>query len=444
MTADPRPPGPRGKPIVGSLFDFRRDMTGFVARIARAHGDVALFRLGPQRAFLLGDPEEIRRVLVEGHRNFVKSRGLQRMKPLLGEGLLTSEGDFHLRQRRLVQPAFHTRRLNRYGDVMSRRAEAATARWTDGATLEIADEMRALTLTIAGETLFGVDLADASSEIREALDAILDLFPRILLPFAELLERLPTRGTRRFQRYRERLDRIVYDMIEERRASGADTGDVLSMLLRAEEGGASMSDRQIRDEVLTLLLAGHETTANALTWGWYLLSENPEAEAALHDELDRVLDGRRPTVDDLPRLTLARRVLAESMRLYPPAWLIGRRALGNWEADGYRIPAGSIVFMSPWVVHRDPRWWPDPDRFDLDRWTPEAEAARPRFTYFPFGGGPRLCIGEGFAWMEGTLLIAGIARDWRLRRAPGQAVDVLPRVTLRPRYGMRMTLERRS
>lgn len=438
-----RVPGPRGLPLLGSLLEFRRDMTGFTTRLARRYGDVALFRLGPQKVFLVSDPEEIGRVLVTGHRNFVKSRGLERMKPLLGEGLLTSEGEFHLRQRRHVQPAFHHERLEGYAEAMVRQVERRQNRWSDGATPDVAEEMRAVTLAIAGETLFSADLTDETAEITDALTAILDLFPRILLPFAELLERLPLPGTRRFERERRRLDAIVYRMIERRRAGAKDRGDVLSMLLTAADEGVSMSDTQIRDEVITLLLAGHETTANALTWAWYLLSENPEVEAALHRELDAVLGDRPPTFEDLAELKVTRAVLAESMRLFPPAWLIGRRALDDWEADGWPVPAGSLIFMSPWVVHRDPRHWPDPLRFDPARWTSEHGARRHRFTYFPFGAGPRLCIGEGFAWMEGTLLIAALARRWRLRLVPGHPVEVLPRVTLRPRHGMRMRLDRR-
>lgn len=457
-----RPPGPRGKPLVGSLFDFRRDMLGFLLEAARRDGDVVRFRLGPNEVFLVSHPADIQRLLVTDHRRFMKSRGVQRMKLLLGEGLLGSEGEFHLRQRRLVQPAFHRQRIAEYGETMAGRADRWQARLEEGRDLDVAEEMRALTLAVAGETLFGADLEEETSEIGEAVTAILELFPRILLPFSELLERLPLPSSRRFERERDRLDRIVYRLIDDRRAaaSGAGTGrratagpedggrgeprqDVLSLLLVAEEEGEGMTDRQVRDEVMTLLLAGHETTATALAWSWHLLSRNPEAEAALHRELDRVLGGRRPTAADASRLPVARRVLAEVMRLYPPAWMVGRRALADWEAGGWRVPEGAYVFASQWVVHHDPRWYPDPWRFDLARWTSEAEAARPRFTYFPFGGGPRLCIGEGFAWMEGVLVLATVARGWRLRPAGGGSVGLSPGVTLRPEGGLRMTPERR-
>jgi cytochrome P450 len=307
--------------------------------------------------------------------------------------------------------------------------------------------MNALTLAVASKTLFDADVEGEAAEIGEALTDILALFPRFSLPFASLLHRLPLPSTRRFERARERLDVLVYRLIRERRQSGADRGDLLSMLLMSQDhegDGTGMTDVQLRDEVMTLLLAGHETTANALTWTWYVLSQNPAAEGQLHAELDAVLGTRLPTFEDLPSLRYAERVLAESMRLYPPAWAMGRRALKDFEVGGYVIPAGWLVSMSPWVTHRDPRWYPDPLVFDPERWTPEAKAARPKFSYFPFGGGARQCIGEPFAWMEGVLLVATIAQRWRMRLDPAQRVDPQPLITLRPRYGMRMVVERRG
>ncbi|MBA3403703.1 MAG: cytochrome P450, partial [Gemmatimonadaceae bacterium] len=263
----------------------------------------------------------------------------------------------------------------------------------------------------------------------------------------EYLEKLPIPAARRFNAARARLDTTIYRMIDDRRRTGGDRGDLLSMLLIATDSdgdGRGMNDAQLRDEALTIFLAGHETTANALTWTWYLLSQNPDAEARLHAELDEALSGRIPGFDDLAALPYTRMVLAESLRLYPPAWAIGRRALNSFEVRGYTVPGKSVVLMSQYIMHRDPRYFPDPERFDPERWTPEAQAQRPKFSYFPFGGGTRVCIGEQFAWMEGILLIASIAQNWRLRLVKSQRVEVQPLITLRPRHGMQMTLERRT
>jgi cytochrome P450 len=271
-------------------------------------------------------------------------------------------------------------------------------------------------------------------------------FNYAMLPFTEYLEKLPLPAVKRFNAARDRLDQTIYRLIGERRASGADRGDLLSMLLLAQDtegDGSGMSDLQLRDEALTIFLAGHETTANALTWTWYLLSQNPKVEARLHAELDSSLDGRAPSFDDLQRLPYTRMVLAESMRLYPPAWAIGRRAINAMDVAGYTIPSGSVVLMSQFIMHRDPRFFVDPERFDPERWSPEAIAERPKFSYFPFGGGARVCIGEQFAWMEGILLLASLAQQWRARLVPGHVVDLQPLITLRPRYGMKMTLEPR-
>jgi cytochrome P450 len=320
-------------------------------------------------------------------------------------------------------------------------------RWHDGQILDIAQEMMHLTLAIVGKTLFDTETEAEAEEVREALTATMESFARFMLPFADLLDRLPLPATRRFQQARARLDAIIYRMINERRASVEDRGDLLSMLIMAqdeEEDGAGMTDEQLRDEAMTIFLAGHETTANALTWTWYLLSQHPEVEAKLHAEVDRVLYDRPPVAEDLPLLPYTERVLAESMRLYPPAWILGRRALKDYEAGGFHVPAGSIVVLSPYLMHRDERYFPAPARFDPERWTPEARDARPQFSYFPFGGGPRRCIGEGFAWMEGILVIATLARHWRMRLVPSHTVATQPVVTLRPKHGMLMTLERRK
>ena len=448
MTAALEVPGPKTLWPGGHVFYFRRDPLKFFTRLAREYGDAVQFRAGPQRVFLLNHPDYVRDVLVTHHERFQKGRALQRSKRLLGEGLLTSEGEYHRRQRRLAQPAFHRQRINSYGQVMVEYAAKTSARWRDGETLDISGEMMRLTLAVVGKTLFDADVESDADEVGEALTEVLELFGYLMLPFSELLEKLPLPPRRRFERARARLDAVIYRIIEERRRSGADRGDLLSMLLFAvdEEGDRSgMTNEQLRDEVMTLFLAGHETTANALTWAWVLLAQNPEAESALHEELDSVLEGGRPpTVEDVPALRYTEMVVAETMRLYPPAYAIGRLSLEDQEVGGYLIPRGSLVLLSQYVMHRDPRFFPDPAAFDPLRFAPEAKSERPQFSYFPFGGGPRRCIGEGFAWTEATLMLATIARRWRLRLAHDGRIEPQPRITLRPKGEVRMKIESRE
>ena len=431
----------------GQFFvEIARNPLAMMVAMQQEHGDIAHWRIGPQDIYLFSHPELARDVLVTNQKNFHKSRGLERARRLLGNGLLTSEDEFHLRQRRLVQPAFHRQRIMAYAATMADYADRASLRWHDGETLNMHTEMMRLTLGIVGRTLFDADVESEAAEIGTALTHSFESFNVAMLPFTELLEKLPLPAVRRFNAARDTLDRVIYRMIEERRASGVDRGDLLSMLLLAtdtEGDGTGMSDAQLRDEALTLFLAGHETTANALTWTWYLLSQNPDAEARLHEEVDRVIGDRSPRYEDIPSLPYARMVFAESMRLYPPAWAIGRRALQSFEARAYTIPRRSVIIMSQFIMHRDERFFPDPERFDPERWTPDAQAARPKFSYFPFGGGARVCIGEQFAWMEGILLIASLSRRWRMRLVPGHVVEVQPLITLRPKHGMMMTLERR-
>jgi cytochrome P450 len=437
------PPGPPAWTALRGLRGVRGRPLSFFHDAARRWGDVVQLWVGPKRVCLLSHPDGVKELLVNQGRNFIKSPALRRTKNVLGEGLLTSEGELHLRQRRLAQPAFHRDRIAGYARTMVEDAARAADGWRDGAEVDVHREMMRLTLGIAGKTLFGANVAPEAEEIAAALDVVMDLFPRTTLPFSTLLDRLPIPSTRRFFRARARLDETVHRMVRERRASGEDAGDLLSMLLSAREEGRGMSDEQVRDEAITLLLAGHETTANALSWSWYLLAGHPEAEAALHEELDAVLGGRLPGLDDLPRLPFTRAVLAESMRLFPPAWIVGREAVGPFEVGGYRVPAGALVFACQWVVHRDARFFPRPERFDPWRWTPEMEAALPRFAYFPFGGGTRKCIGESFAWTEGILVLATLAQRWRLSLLPSPPVQPVPLITLRPRYGIPVRLERR-
>ena len=398
--------------------------------------------MGGEHIVLLTNPADIRDVLMVNQKMFVKSRALERAKPLLGEGLLTSEGDRHLRQRRLIQPAFHRDRIASYAGTMAASADRVRRSWTDGQTLDVSQEMMRLTLAIVGKTLFDTDLESDAPEVGAAMSAVMDSFWTMMLPFADLLERLPIPKLRRSRAARARLDGIVYRLIADRRASPGDRGDLLSMLLAAQDeeaGGEGMSDTQVRDEAMTIYLAGHETTANALAWTWHLLSAAPEVEARLHDEVDRVLAGRLPAFADVQQLPFVEKVVAESMRLYPPAWMIGRRSLGEYPVGEYVLPARTIVVMSPYVTQRDARYFSEPGRFSPDRWTPELKAALPPFAYFPFGGGPRRCIGESFAWMELVLVISTLAQRWRLRAVPEHPVVPQPVMTLRAKHGIRMT-----
>jgi cytochrome P450 len=440
------PPGPKDLPLVGSVFAFRRDPLTFLREATAPYGDVVTYRFGRTPVFLLKHPDDIKDVLVTRQHDFVKGRGIQWTRIFLGDGLLTSEGAFHTRQRRLSAPAFHRQRIGAYAEAMADYTARARARFRDGETLAFDAEMHALTLAIAGHTLFGQDMADEAAEIGAALTDVLTLFPRFALPWARALQRLPLPSNRRFERARARLDATVYRIIRLRRQSGRDQGDLLSMLMAArdEDDGQRMTDVQLRDEIMTLLIAGHETTANALCWTFHLLSQHPEVERRLHEEVDAILGDRLPGLDDVQRLTYVERVLAESMRLYPPAWNLGRQSVADYTVKGYTLPAGSLFAVSTWVTHHDERWWPDPFRFDPDRWLPDARAARPKFSYFPFGGGARQCIGESFAWMEGALLLATLAQRFRFRSVPGARVLPQALITLRPRHGLALVAERRA
>ena len=442
------PPGPELR-FPAQLFHFRppADPLAFLSGIARKYGDIAHYRAGRQHVVLLSDPELIREVLAADSRTFVKSRVMQRTKVLLGEGLLTSEGEFHMRQRRLVQPAFHRQRIAVYARSMVELAAQACEHWKDGAMVDMHQQMMRLTLAIVGRTLFSVDVENEAADLGAAITALLDLFPFLVMPFSEWLEKLPIGPPRKAARAVRRLDKTIYRIIESRRAQGSVDGELLSLLLQShgvEAHGDHMSDRQVRDECMTLFVAGHETTAVALTWTWYLLSQNPEIEARLHKEINSVLQGRLPTFDDLPQLRYAEMVLAESMRLYPPAWTVARMTLEPYRIAKYLLPPRTLLMMSQWIVHRDARYFPDPDRFDPERWTLEARSSRPRFSYFPFGGGPRQCVGEGFAWTESILLLVTLAQHWTVRLVPGHPVEPQPRLTLRPKYGMKMVLKKRA
>jgi cytochrome P450 len=424
--------------------EFRKQPAEFLERAAREYGDLVFIPLGPQNIYFASHPDLIQEILVTRQAQFKKSRMLERARVLLGEGLLTSEGELHLRQRRLIQPAFHRDRMAAYAVAMVECAVQCRDRLSAGSA-DLSVQMSRLTLAIVARTLFSANVDSEADGVGAALNEVLKMFELILLPYSDWIEKLPLPPIRRFHRARALLDSIIYRLISERRSAGnRDQGDLLSMLLAAQdEDGGVMTDQQIRDEALTIFVAGHETTAVAITWAWYLLSQNPGAEARLYAEIDQVLDGRLPTFEDLPRLRYTTSVFAETLRLYPPAWGIGRRTLADFDLAGFTIPSGSIVAVSPWVVHRDPRWFPEPLKFSPERWLTE-DAARPKFAYFPFGGGARVCIGERFAQAEGVLLLATLAQRWRFRLEPGHRVETRPLITLRARYGMRMIAESRN
>ena len=450
------PPGPRGRFLIGRLPAINREWLEFLDRCARAYGDIFHFRSLHLHLCYLIRPEYIESVLVTQQHNFIKSKDYRAMRRIFGDGLLTSEGEAWRRQRRLAQLAFHRERIAAYSRLMVASTERMLDRWRDGQTLDVHQEMMRLTLDIVAKALFDADVEGDARDVGRALNvAMAQFLSRVSTGFL-IPEFLPTPGNLRFAKAMRRLDQIVYGIIRERRAipdSGRDSGrdpgrrdpgDLLSMLLEArDEDGRQMTDRQLRDEAMTLFLAGHETTANALSWTWYLLAQHPEVENKLATELGQVLGGRAPALDDLGRLTYCEKVIKESLRLYPPAWGIGRQALDEFEIGGYRLPRGTNVFMVQWITHRDSRWFEQPERFDPDRWAEEFERCLPRFAYFPFGGGPRTCIGASFAMMEATLLLAVIAPRFKLALAPGHPVEIFPSITLRPKYGIKMTLSQR-
>jgi cytochrome P450 len=436
------PPGPPDRFFGIPMADrLRRDRLGTLAWLAREYGDIVSFRVGRQPFVLLNHPDYVEDMLITRNRIFKKGRALEQAKRLLGNGLLTSEGDHHRRQRRLAQPAFHKQRMVGYAQTMIAHAARMADRWQTGDTFDVSAEMNRLTLTIVGETLFGTDVEADATGVRDAMTTVFEAFPLTMSPFSAVLERLPLPVIRRYRRAQAHLDRVMFRMIEERRARPDDRGDLLSMLLLAsdDEGdGGGMSDTQVRDEAMTLFLAGHETTANALAWTWLLLARNPDVEQRLHDEVDAVVGSRAPAPEDVARLPYARMVLAESMRYYPPAWAIGRRALETFEIGGYTVAEGAIVLVSQYLIHHDPRFFPDPERFDPSRWLSVQVKTRPKYSYFPFGGGTRVCIGEAFAWTEGVLVLATLARRWRLESLESGPVAMQPVITLRPARGIRM------
>ncbi|HEY4899709.1 MAG TPA: cytochrome P450 [Terriglobales bacterium] len=436
-----RPPGPKGRYFIHSPLLGGAGPLINLPRMARAYGDISFWRFLNISSYFFAHPNQIESVLVTHHRSFIKGIGTRANPEIFGNGLLTSEGEFWLRQRRLSQPAFHRTRIAAYADIMVREAERMLDGWRDGQELDIHREMMQTTLAIATRTLFGVDLGPRMPVVAGALDAFIRQNAGVSV--WQLILKLPTLKRWRYLRGVRALDEIVYSIIRERRATGMGD-DLLSDLLRAQDiDGSFMTDQQIRDEVMTMLLAGHETTALALSWAWFLLASHPDAQAKLQDEVDRVLTGRLPTAADVGQLTYTNDVVRETMRLYPPAWVITRMAAEQVEIGGYVVPAGSNVIVSPWVTHRDARFFPRPDQFDPERWSAEHEQPTPKFAYFPFGGGPRVCIGNSFALMEAAILLAAVAQRFQISLVPGQTVEPLASITLRPKSGVRVQLRRR-
>jgi cytochrome P450 len=442
------PPGPRGLPILGMLPAVRRNPTAVFMSAARRFGDVVYFKIGPRRGYLITNPADVRHVLQDNARNYHKSPLYDKLRLSLGNGLLTSEDEFWLRQRRIAQPAFHRQRIAALASVMAESARDAAAQWetiaSSGRPVDIAEEMMRLTRTVVLRALLGADLGPFGPEVDSAWIIINQHIGESFWSLG-ITDRWPTPKYRRFQAARAVLRAAVDHVISERRRSPADTADLLSMLMSArdEETGEAMTDEQLRVEVTTFLLAGQETTSLALTWTWYLLSQHPGAAQRLEEEIDAVLGGRPPEYADLANLAYARMVLDEAMRLFPPAWGFSRQALADDELGGYYLPRGWLAFVMPYVLHRLPAFWDDPDAFDPERFTPERSATRSKYVYLPFGAGPRQCIGSHFALIEAQLILTTLAQSYRLQLVPGHRVEPWPLITLRPRFGMPMIVERR-
>jgi cytochrome P450 len=425
------------------MIDYRRDPLAALLRISQQTGDIGIYRFGPWSAMMVSSPELIQEVLVDKNDAFHKLPSLDSLRPLLGNGLLTNEDESWRRQRKLVAPAFQHRRIATYAAMMASDAEQIQRGWGDNTTIDVAHEMMRLTLSVVGKTLFGTDLLGEADDLGAALTEVLRFATERNASLIQLPTNWPTPANRRNRRAVARLDTTVGRMIADRRASGVDTGDLLSMLLLAkDEEGAGMSDRQVRDEAMTIVVAGHETTAMALTWSFHLLGQHPEVAERLNAELERVLGGRTPAYADLAALPYTLQVFKEAMRLYPPAFIFGRFSTRPVDIGGWRLPAGTWVLISPYAVHRRPELFPDPERFDPARFAPEAEKRLPRHAYIPFGGGPRVCIGNHFALMEGQIMLATLAQRVRLTHVPGQRVATEPLITLRPRGCVEMRVRR--
>jgi cytochrome P450 len=439
------PPGPPQRWLFGNLKEFGRDRLGVLSRWASEYGDVVWARFGPRYLVFVHHPDLVEEVLVSQNRKFIKHYRLRDATRTLGQGLLVSEGEFWRGQRKLAQPAFHREQIAAYGQLMVDLTERMLGNWSDGQVRDAQDDMMRLTLEIVAKALFDAEVGGDSAQVSAAMETLMRAFVVRTARLISAPHWIPTPMNIRVEHAIRRLERILLAIIAERRKSGEDRGDLLSMLLSAqdEESGRRMSDSQLRDEMMTLFMAGHETTANTLAWTWFLLAQHPEAEARLHAELEHVLDGRSPTVADLPRLSYTGSVINETLRIYPTVWMLGREAIEPVELGGYKIPVGTTIFMPQWVIHRDGRWFDEPATFCPERWLGGLMQRIHRYAYFPFGGGPRICIGNNFALMEAALVLATIAQKFRLILARDAEVTPLATITLRPAHGVKVVLSKR-
>jgi cytochrome P450 len=441
------PPGPKGRFLLGSLIEVSRDWLGFYHRCADEYGDVVRINIAHVPVYLIVHPRDIETVLITKAANFTKSADYRALSRVLGQGLLTSEGDFWQRQRGLIQPAFHRQNILSYASVMTGAAKRMLDSWKDAGERNLHEDMMRVTLEIVAQCLYGAEVSGAADRVGKAMEVVTDRFvtnasQALIFPFD-----IPVVFARKEWRAIRELNEIIGSIIRKRHSSKEQRDDLLDMLLRVRDAdGKPMSDAQLRDEVMTLFLAGHETTAIALSWACYLVSQHPEIETKLAEELKNVLGARVPTPEDLPRLRYTEMVMKETLRLYPAVWGIGRRAIAECELGGYRVPAGSNIFILQWRTQRDARFFPDPERFEPERWRedPVRTGKIPRFAYFPFGGGPRVCVGASFATMEATLLLAMIQQNFHLELFPNHPIEIFASVTLRPKHGIRMIAKRRQ
>jgi cytochrome P450 len=452
------PPGPKFLPRLLTGRIFRQNASSYLTECALKYGDLVHYTALDRHIYQINHPALVEDFLIKDAAKHHRGLVMKRAKVVLGEGLLTSEEPLHMRQRRLAQPAFHRNRIAAYADTIGQQALAMTSRWQSGSTRDLREEMLAIALRIVGKCLFDLNVeSDAEvKKISDAVDAFMGFLPLAFLPFSEQIQRLPIPAMQRIRKGQADLDAIIYSMIAERRGNPADRGDLLSMLMATVDDQATgnesamMSDQQLHDECLTVMLAGHETTANALSFALWLLARHPEIQAAVSAEAQAVLgsgeDAHAPTAEDYSKLKYTIQVFAETMRLYPPVWVTARTCEVPYEIAGYKIDRGAILIAPQFVVHRDPRFYPDPLRFDPSRFTDENKSTRPRFSFFPFAAGSRQCIGEGLAWMEGVFVLAVIARDWKLTLPPGSPGEIAcnPAISLRPKHGVPLRLDRRG
>jgi cytochrome P450 len=441
-----RPPGPADVPLLGSSLGFVRDPIAFLERTARTYGDIAYFRLGSVNVFFASHPDLVKEVLITQRQNFTLSPLRERLRPVIGHGLFASGGELHATQRRLMQPVFRKSRIESYAEVMAALARRTRDHWAPGQEIDSAEEMMQLTMFVASIALFGHDIEDDADAVSKNMTFLLEHFTRLFSPFFSLLLKLPLPSTLRVRATVRDLDAVIYRMIERRRANPGAGDDLLTRLMQAkdDETQAQMTGQQLRDELLTLLIAGHETTANLLAWTLFLLAQAPDKDALVHAEAKAVLGGRPGfTAADADRLPYLRRVIMEGLRLYPPGWFIGRRALVDVRLGGYDVPKDSVVMLCQYLMQRDGRFYEDPAEFRPERWTEKFEKALPRGAFFPFSAGDRHCIGEGFAWQEALLILATLLERWRLELVPGQRIWPRPSVTLRPNTGIRMIVQAR-